>query len=176
MNRKKRGKKNKSPGALYDALKEEKKLLARIDALADPLCESEGLELIHLEYQREARGRVLRLYIDGPDGVTLDDCVNISRQIGDILDVAIEDMGPYYLEVSSPGEKRPLSKTRDFIKFMGKMAEIRTIRQIDGRKKFKGILGNASKEGIDLLINDKTVSIPFEEITKARLVKYDGEN
>jgi ribosome maturation factor RimP len=56
------------------------------------------------------------------------------------------------------------------------MAEIRTIRRIDGRKKFRGILGNTSKEGIDLLINDKTVSIPFGEITKARLVKYDGEN
>ena len=61
------------------------------------------MELIYVEYQREAGGRILRLYIDRPGGVTLDDCIYISRQSSDLLDVYLENTGPYRLEVSSPG-------------------------------------------------------------------------
>ena len=85
-------------------------IIAQTKSLAQRLCEAEGMELVHVEFQREAGGRVLRLYIDQPGGVTLNDCVNISRQMGDLLDVNIENMGPYNLEVSSPGTDRPLSK------------------------------------------------------------------
>ncbi|MBW2488595.1 MAG: hypothetical protein JRE72_14325, partial [Deltaproteobacteria bacterium] len=89
--------------------KNEKALIRQIESLVEPLCDSEGLELVHIEYQREAGGRVLRLYIDRPAGVRIDDCVNVSRQLNDLLDVNLDDMGPYTLEVTSPGPERPLS-------------------------------------------------------------------
>ena len=83
-------------------------------ALAEPLCESEGLELIQVEYQRESAGRILRLYIDKPGGINLDDCVGVSRQMGDILDVHLQELGPYNLEVTSPGSGAPSGEKAGF--------------------------------------------------------------
>ncbi len=89
-------------------------LLPDIWRIAEPLCLSEGLELVHIEFQREQAGRTLRLFLDKPGGVTLDDCVNISRQLSDLLDVSLdEETPPYNLEVSSPGVPRPLGKISD---------------------------------------------------------------
>jgi ribosome maturation factor RimP len=75
--------------------------------LAEPICRDEGLELVYVQYRRESNGRVLRLFIDKTGGVSLDDCTRVSRQLNDILDVNLEDIGPYHLEVSSPGADRP---------------------------------------------------------------------
>ena len=87
----------------------EQKVAGLVRSLAEPLCDSEGLELVHVEFQRESGGRILRLYIDKPDGIKLDDCVGVSRQINDILDVNLEGLGPYSLEVTSPRPERPLA-------------------------------------------------------------------
>ena len=107
------------------ALKSKEEIVARIRKLTESLCEAEGFELVHVEYQWEAGGNILRLYIDKPDvyqldahqlgGVTLDDCAYISRQVSDLLDVDLSESGlddnmPYRLEVSSPGHDRPLEK------------------------------------------------------------------
>ena len=81
-------------------------VIALVNTLAEPLCKNEGMELVHVEYQREAAGWVLRLYIDQPGGVRLEDCSRVSRQLGDLLDVTVENIGPYNLEVSSPGINR----------------------------------------------------------------------
>ena len=70
------------------------KIAAQVSALAKPVCESEGLELIHVEYQRESGGRILRLYIDKPEGINLVDCVNVSRHRGEIIDVNLGYIGP----------------------------------------------------------------------------------
>ena len=140
--------------------------------LAEPLCLAEGMELIHVEYQREAGGRILRLYIDKPGGISIDDCTTISSQLGDILDIKLETEHPYTLEVSSPGIDRPLSKLSDFKKFMGKTAKIRTAYPIHNQKNFKGILQGLLDENIVLQIETETVCIPYQEITKARLVNF----
>jgi ribosome maturation factor RimP len=89
-------------------------MVAKVWRLAEPLCLSEGLELVHVEYQREPAGRTLRIYLDKPGGVTLDDCVNISRQLSDLLDVGLETEAPYRMEVSSPGIQRPLGRLERF--------------------------------------------------------------
>jgi ribosome maturation factor RimP len=151
------------------------KIAARVKDLAEPLCESEGVELVYVEYQPEAAGMVLRLYIDKPEGLTVDDCISISRQLGDILDVNFEDSGTYSLEVSSPGPDRPLWKKDDFNRFKGNVARVRTCRPFDGRKNFKGILLGISDETVKLVVDNKNVAIPFKEIERARLVNY-GEN
>jgi ribosome maturation factor RimP len=147
----------------------KEKIVAQARDLIESLCETEGLELVHLEFQREAGGRILRLFIDRPGGVTLDDCVHISRQSSDLLDVYLEDIGPYRLEVSSPGPSRPLGKRRDFDRFKGSRVKIRTAQPVDGQKKFKGVLLGISEEIVKLSVDGKTACIPYQEIIMARL-------
>jgi ribosome maturation factor RimP len=148
---------------------EKEKIIAQVKDLIEPLCEAEGMEIVHFEYQREAGGKILRLYIDRPGGVTLDDCVHISRQSGDLLDVYFENTGPYSLEVSSPGPNRPLGKKLDFERFKGNRVNIKTAQPVDGKQKFKGVLMGISEEIVKLSVDDKTVAIPYQEITMARL-------
>lgn len=146
-----------------------KRMIARTRDLLDPLCEAEGMELVHLECRREAGGRILRLYIDKPGGVTLDDCIHISRQSSDMLDVYLEDMGPYNLEVSSPGQNRPLGKKHDFDRFKGNRVNIKTEPSVGGKKKFNGVLLGISEDVVNVSIDDQIVAIPYHEIVTARL-------
>jgi len=149
--------------------KSEKNILIQVKELLEPMCEAEGVELVHLEYQRESRGRILRLYIDRPGGVTIDDCVYINRQSGDLIDVYLEDIGPYNLEVSSPGLNRPLGKKLDYERFKGNKARIKTDQAINGQKNFKGVLLGISEGIVKLSVDEKTIAIPYREITKAHL-------
>ena len=164
--------KAKSPKAALKPLKKEseQQILIRVKELLEPVCEAEGMELVHLEYQREAGGRILRLYIDKSEGVTLDDCVYVSRQSGDLLDVYLESIGPYSLEVSSPGPNRPLGKELDYEKFKGNRVKIVTAQPIDGQKNFKGVLLGISEGMVRLSVDDRTVAIPYQKITKAHLM------
>jgi ribosome maturation factor RimP len=146
-----------------------KKMVARAKDVLAPLCTAEGIELVHIECQRETGGRILRLYIDRPDGVTLDDCTNISRQAGDLLDVFLEDAGPYNLEVSSPGPNRPLGKKRDFDRFKGNRIMIKAASPVNGKKKISGILLGISEDMVSVSSGDRTVVIPYHEILSARL-------
>ena len=168
VKRKKRSHKEQSAfkgkGLSFESKKE---IIAQVINLAEPLCESEGMELVYVEYQLEGRGRVLRLYIDKPGGIILDDCVYISRQLNDLLDVSLVSDTPYNLEVSSPGFDRPLTKEKNFERFKGQTAKIKIGQPIDGQRNFNG--------AVILKINDKKVAIPYQEITKARLVDYSGD-
>jgi ribosome maturation factor RimP len=141
----------------------------------EPLCESEGFELVHVEFQRETAGRILRLYIDKAGGVTLDDCVYVSRQVGDLLDVTLDDVGTYNLEVSSPGIDRPLGRMEDYNRFKGNTVKIKTVRPVNGRKKFTGMLSGISQGIVQLEIEGTRLEIPFEDISRARLINY-GES
>ncbi len=155
--------------------KKERYIIRQVGGLAEPLCASEGLELVHVEYRREPGGRILRLYIDRAGGVTLDDCVNVSRQLNNLLDVSLDDIGPYNLEVTSPGPERPLSKLQDYERFKGRKAKIKTCQPINDQKNFTGIILGVAAEQIKLSSNEKTMTIPFGDISKARLVDVDGE-
>ena len=155
--------------------RKEKEIIKQVEALAEPLCDSEGLELGHVEYQREPGGRILRLYIDRAGGVALDDCVNVSRQLNDLLDVYLDDIGSYNLEVTSPGPERPLSKLQDYERFKSRKAKIKTRQPVNDQKNFTGIILGVAAKQIKLLSNEKTVTIPFGDISKARLVDVDGE-
>jgi ribosome maturation factor RimP len=156
--------------------KNARAIVAASKALAEPLCESEGLELVHLEYQREPGGWIMRLYIDKAGGVTLDDCANVSRQMNDLLDVHLDDTGPYNLEVTSPGPDRPLSKPGDFERFKGNLAKIRTARPYEGQKNFKGVLVGLAGKRVDLLVGEKSVQIKLDDISRAQLVNFSGES
>jgi ribosome maturation factor RimP len=149
---------------------------ARVWDIAEPLCLAEGLELVHVEYAPEAGGRTLRLYIDKAGGVNLDDCVNISRQLNDLLDIELDMPQSYRLEVSSPGQERPLGRVRDFETYKGHQVRIKTRRPIDGRKTFTGILAGFSGDNVELSINSERFLIPYQGIARARLVYSNGEN
>lgn len=137
--------------------------------IAEPLCEDLGIEVVDVEYTMERGNWVLRIYIDRPGGVTLDDCARVSRELGTLLDV--EDIVPqsYSLEVSSPGLDRPLKREKDFLKAVGKKVRIKTIEPIDGRKNFKVVVDGV--EDGTVVVKDasgKVWRIPIDNIEKAR--------
>jgi ribosome maturation factor RimP len=148
------------------------RIARQVFAIAEPLCESEGVELVFVEFHSETTGRVLRLFVDKPGGITLDDCAAVSRQLTDILDVSLEEVGPYSLEVSSPGPERPIGKVDDFNRFKGKKIRVQTSRPIDGRKNFTGILAGFLDGRVNLTIDKLTVTIPHTSIKRARLINH----
>ena len=150
-------------------------IVRQVRQLTEPVCTAEGMELVHVEFQSEAHGRILRLYIDKAGGVTLDDCADLSRQVGDLLDVSLENVGSYSLEVSSPGAERPLGQLSDFDRFNGRTVKIRTFEPINEQKNFTGILTGTSEGLVTLSVGEKTIAIPYDDINKARLVNY-GED
>ncbi|HZV81321.1 MAG TPA: ribosome maturation factor RimP [Geobacteraceae bacterium] len=148
---------------------------SQITALALPLLDSLGLELVELEYRKEGHGMVLRLYIDKPQGVTLDDCADVSRELSEILDVEDVISGHYNLEVSSPGLNRPLKKESDYARYTGRLVKIRTFEMVaddagNKRKTFLGeLLGLADGTVSIKLTEGQSAAIPFDKIAKANL-------
>lgn len=147
------------------------------DMLA-PVARDLGFELIGVEYQPGTRARV-RLYIDSPTGITVDDCANMSHAVSAVLDVEDPIPGKYTLEVSSPGLDRPLFRLEDFARYTGQRARIRMQRPLPGsapavpggrpQRNFLGVL--AGVEGGDVLLHTETgpLRLPYADIDKAHL-------
>lgn len=141
----------------------------KVTRLVEPVLAGRGLELVDVEWRREARGAVLRLLVDRPGGAAdLDELSKLSRECSDVLDVEEAIPGSYTLEVSSPGINRPLRKPDHFSRFVNKRVRVRTVDPIDGQRNFLGRLSLVSETGI-LLDDDtgKEVSVPFSLIEKA---------
>ena len=146
----------------------------QIKGTVETLVEAEGLELIDLEFRKEGRGWVLRIFMDKPGGVTLDDCTDMSRQLGDVLEVAELIPHSYTLEVSSPGLDRPLKNEKDFLRSVGKLIQLSTISSFQGQTFFKGTLLDYQVSGCLPLAEAKEIlEIPVGSIGKARLV-FEG--
>lgn len=142
----------------------------------EPAIEAEGYALVDVELKGGAGGRVLRLFIDRPDGergITLGDCQRVSKLLSPLLDVEDVVEGRYYLEVSSPGVNRRIRKKEDFERFAGSKVRIRTRSPVDGRRKFSGTIDGV--EGADVLVraevsgSEQTSRIPLAAIEKANL-------
>lgn len=144
-------------------------LRERLVALIEPLLARLGYELIELDYV-PARGRgVLRIFIDRPEGVGLDDCERVSREVSAALDV--EDPIPtgYLLEVSSPGEDRVLRTRAHFDRFVGSRVHVELTAPREGRRRYTGVLRSVSDEAIALEVDQQPVIVPFRELGRARL-------
>lgn len=145
-------------------------LRERLIALIEPLLEQLGFELVDLEYAPGRTRAVLRVFIDKPQGVGLDDCEQVSHELSALLDV--EDPVPmaYTLEVSSPGLDRVLRTRAHFQRFVGARVwvELRTARA-GGRRRYTGTLEALDAEGVDLIVDGAMVRVTFEEISRARL-------
>lgn len=145
-------------------------VVERVKAIAQPVLQELGLELVEVEFRREAGGWILRLYLDKPGGVTLGDCQRVSEELSDILDVENPIEYPYTLEVSSPGLNRPLSREADFVRFVGQRARVNTSQAIGGQRRFLGILKGYEAGQVVLEREDGiVVHIPHTLISKARL-------
>ncbi|MGA2780666.1 MAG: ribosome maturation factor RimP [Smithella sp.] len=145
----------------------------KIRQLAEPVIVSEGMELIHVECIKMHTRWIIRLFLDKESGVTLDDCANVSNQLGDLFDIREVINSAYTLEVSSPGFDRPLSRDQDFVKYKNSRVNIKTNVKIEGSKNFHGILLDYIEEDGQKLvlieIAGKIHRIPKQDITKANL-------
>ncbi|MCS6805456.1 MAG: ribosome maturation factor RimP [Acidobacteriota bacterium] len=152
-------------------------LVERITAVVEPVVVGEGYELVHVELVGPAHRQVLRLYIDKPGGVTIDDCAAVSQYISPLLDV--EDLIPtrYVLEVSSPGLERGLYKPADYQRFAGREAKIQTTEEVEGRRNFHGQLLGIEGDIVTIAEQElgHEVAIPYSMIRKAHLVFQWGK-
>ena len=140
-----------------------------VETVAFPVFEELGLELVEVQYRREQSGWVLRLLIDKQDGITLDDCAAVSREISQLLDIEDFVDQAYSLEVSSPGLNRSLKSMAEFERFVGRKAKIKTLEPIGGENVFIGKINKTEDESIVLDVGTKEVTILFSQVAKARL-------
>jgi ribosome maturation factor RimP len=145
-------------------------IVDKIRDFAEPLLSAMGLELFDVQFRKEGHGWVLRIFIDAEEGVTLNHCADVSRELSHFLDV--EDLidHAYHLEVSSPGLERPLRSLGDFQRFHGKKARVRLHESLGEQKVFVGIIGQATEDSIHLDLEEGgSVEFTFDQISKARL-------
>lgn len=149
----------------------------KLTAAAERIATERGLELVHAEIATTGRGRTVRIVIDKPDGVSHQDCADVSLHLGTLLDVEDFIPGAYTLEVSSPGLERELYKPAEYERFAGEAAKIRTNLALNGQRNFRGRI--VGLENDDVIFDDKTngrVTIPFAAIGKANLeIDLDAE-
>jgi ribosome maturation factor RimP len=128
------------------------------------------LDLVDVEYKRDRKNWVLRVYIDKSGGVNLSDCQKVSHLIGDRIEVENLIPNPYALEVSSPGLDRPLTGERDFLRNKGKKIEVFTHTLVDGKRQFAGTVSDFRDETVFLEEKGKQTAVPLNCISKAKRV------
>ncbi len=141
-----------------------------LTALINPVAVSLGCELWGLEFVAQGRQSLLRIYIDKDDGVTLEDCERVSRQVSSVLDVEDLIKGEYTLEVSSPGMDRPLFSLAQFEQSIGERVQIKLRMPFDGRRKFTGVLIAVENEEVILQVDNDEFVLPIETIEKANII------
>jgi ribosome maturation factor RimP len=144
-------------------------LRERLLSLLEPLVARLGFELVELEYASGQRRGVLRLFIDAAQGVGLEDCERVSREVSALLDVEDPIAGAYTLEVSSPGFDRVLRTPAHFGRFVGSRVFVELKEPREGRRRYTGQLVSVGSDGIELAVDREQVKVGFTEIGKARL-------
>ena len=142
----------------------------RVHQIAERVALDHGLELVHAEVAGPEGKPIIRVFIDKPEGVTHEDCSEVSLHVGTVLDVEDFIHSAYTLEVSSPGLERGLYKRQDYERFSGREARMKTRSAINGQRNFRGRI--AGLEGDEVVFEDKTsgrVRVPFGSIVKANL-------
>ena len=141
----------------------------QLSELLRPVVHGLGYELWELEYAPRAGGALLRLYIDSPNGISLDDCERVSHAVSDELDATDPIPGQYTLEVSSPGLDRVLRTSAQFARFQGERVKLEMSQPVEGRRRFLGRLSAVNEAEIVLEVEGREVRLPLSGIHKARL-------
>lgn len=144
-----------------------------VEELVQPFIQSEGLELVDIEYKKEGANWFLRVFVDKDGGIDIDDCGRVSEYLSEQLDQHDPIPTAYFLEVSSPGAERPLKKKQDFHKAIGQFVYVTTYEPIDNEKVFEGKLIAFDDETVTIETKVKTrvkkVEIPYSKVASARL-------
>lgn len=146
-----------------------KNIVAQITESAEQICKENNVYLYDIEYQKEGKNQVLRVYIDKDGGVDIDCCETVSRKFSDVLDEQNLIQTAYHLEVSSPGVERKLTKEWHYEKVVGKQIELSLYAPIDGQKSFRGILENLKEKTVYLNCTDQLRQFELSAIASAKL-------
>jgi ribosome maturation factor RimP len=141
-----------------------------LKALIGPAIESMGFEFVGVEYHSNPKNRLVRIFIDkAPDGVSIDDCAEVSREVSAVLDVEDPVSGQYSLEVSSPGVERPLFELEHYAAFEGQDAVVHLHAPHEGRRKFTGVLRGVGESDIAIEVDGTLVRLPFDAIRRGHI-------
>ncbi len=141
----------------------------RTEELILPILDKMGFELVDVEYVREGQDYFLRAYIDKPGGITIDDCVAVSREMNVLLDELDFISGAYTFEVSSPGLGRPLKKDKDFARSIGREVELKTYRPREKKKEFSGVLKSYDPQRITIVCDGQELVFERSDLALVRL-------
>ncbi len=144
--------------------------LEQLQALLAPVVEALGYECWGLEYMSQGRHSLLRIYIDHANGVLVEDCEKVSRQVSGVLDVEDPISSEYTLEVSSPGMDRPLFTLEQFAKHAGELVKIKLRSPYEGRRNFQGPLRGVEEQDVVVLVDDHEYLLPIDLIDKANII------
>ncbi|MGB1261760.1 MAG: ribosome maturation factor RimP [Cognaticolwellia sp.] len=142
----------------------------KLTAMLRPAVEETGKELLGVEFISAGNHSVLRLFIDHENGIDVDDCAEVSRQVGAILDVEDPISSEYNLEVSSPGLDRPLFEQAHFAAVIDETVEVKISMPLNGRRKFKGKLVAVENDSIIVMVDNEEYELVISNIDKAHLV------
>lgn len=141
-----------------------------LEALIEPIVDSMGCELWGVEYVGAGKNARLVVYIEKQEGIDVDDCARVSRQLSYVLDVEDPLEGKYTLEVSSPGIDRKLFRPEHYKICAGEQVSIHLVRPFEGRRRFKGLLCGVEDEDVVLRNGDEEFLLPLTEIERAQVV------
>lgn len=148
-------------------------LLERLTTMLEPAVAAAGYELVGIEFVR-AKQSTLRVYIDHENGITVDDCADVSHQVSAVLDVEDPINSEYTLEVSSPGLDRPLFHLAHYERFRGEEVTVQLTVAIQNKRNFKAVIENTNENSITFKVGEESLTVPVNAIKKANLVpKFD---
>lgn len=145
----------------------------RVYELIKDAVEAEGVELWDVRFLKEGASWYLRVFIDKPEGISIDDCTNVSHAIDPIIDEADPIDVSYYLEVCSPGIERELTRSRHYEESLGKQVRLKLYRAYDGKKEITGTLEGVTEENITLVTDGNAVTVERKNISKANLSDFE---
>lgn len=135
--------------------------------------EAEGVRLWDVRFLKEGASWYLRVFIDKPEGISIDDCTNVSHAIDPIIDEADPIDVSYYLEVCSPGIERELTRSRHYEESLGKQVRLKLYRAYDGKKEMTGTLEDVTEENVTLITEGNALTVERKNISKANLSDFE---
>ncbi|KKN45480.1 hypothetical protein LCGC14_0682630 [marine sediment metagenome] len=144
--------------------------VTELESLLVPIVEALGYSCWGIEYLSQGRHTLLRVYIEHPDGISVEACAAVSRQSSAVLDVEDPISGDYTLEVSSPGMDRPLFRLEQYADYVGEQAKIKLRVPYDGRRNFQGVIRGIEGEDVILQVEDHEYLLPIDSIDKSNII------
>lgn len=145
----------------------------RVYELIKDAVEAEGVRLWDVRFLKEGASWYLRVFIDKPEGISIDDCTNVSHAIDPIIDEADPINVSYYLEVCSPGIERELTRSRHYEESLGKQVRLKLYRAYDGKKEITGTLEDVTEENVTLVTEGNALTVERKNISKANLSDFE---